>query len=146
MQSEPTNTSQNTLSTELTQVTYQAIHHGLDYSRERPSRPLRPGEGGRETSTSAKHAGATSPPVASDGNASESAVRRLNSTSPRTPSPVDRIIEHERAVSYSPKRRNEGPRFTVVKGGKKSSNGQVALAEFPNGLQFSLLQLVTIAH
>lgn len=139
MQSEPTDTSQNKLFTGLTQATHQPSHHGFDRPHELSSRPLGPGEGGRGTARSAESADATPPFVASNDEPSERSTRGLKSTSPRTPSPVDRIIEHENAVNYSPRRRNEGPGFTVVKGGKKLGNGQVALGDFPNGLLLHLL-------
>ncbi len=141
MQSEPTDTSQNTQSTEYPQITHQPSHHGLDHAHEHSPRPLDSGEGGKGTPRSAEPAEAASPYVTSNDETSERTNRRLKSTAPRTPSPVDRIIEHEKAVNYSPRRRNEGPSFTVVKGGKKLGNGQVALADFPNGL--SLYPMVT---
>lgn len=139
MQSEPTDISQNKLSTGLTQVTHQPSHHGFDRPHELSSRHLGPGEGGRGTSCSVEPADAAPPFVASDDETSERSTRGLKSTSPRTPSPVDRIIEHENAVNYSPRRRNDGPGFTVVKGGRKLGNGQVALGDFPNGLLLYLL-------
>ena len=141
MQSEPNNTSQNTLSTERTQVNEQPSHHGLDHPHERTSRPLHPGEGGRGIPSSTQPAEATLPPVANNCEKSERSTRRVNSTSSRTPSPVDRIIEHEKAVNYSPRRRTEGPGFTVIKGGRKLGNRQVALADFPNGMLSFLRRL-----
>ena len=133
MQSEPTNTPQNTLSVESSQINNQPSHHGLDSSHELSSRPLHPGAVGRRTSCFTEQADAASLPVASHGETFERPMRRLNSSSPRTPSPVDRIIEHENAREYSPKRRHEVPGFTVIKGGKRLGSGQVALSDFPNG-------------
>ena len=146
MQSEPTNTSQNIVSIESTQVNSQPSHHGLNSSHGHSLPPLHPGEGHRGTPGSAGSAGATSPPVASTGETSERPTRRLNSTSPRTPSPVDRIIEHENARDYSHKRKHGGPGFTVIKGSKKLGSGQVALADFPNGLLYYVPNTVTFAN
>lgn len=62
--------------------------------------------------------------------------RRLSATSSkssrRTGSPVDRIIEHEQTVVSSPKRKNDGPAFTII--GRKSPRGPyLILTDFPNG-------------
>ncbi|KAL8937987.1 MAG: hypothetical protein Q9211_003420 [Gyalolechia sp. 1 TL-2023] len=61
--------------------------------------------------------------------------RRLSSTSSRsskrTGSPVDRITEHEEAVVTSPKRKNEGPAFTIIRR-KASGSQRINLTDFPN--------------
>ncbi|KAL8638770.1 MAG: hypothetical protein Q9228_004105 [Teloschistes exilis] len=58
--------------------------------------------------------------------------RRVSSTSSkRTGSPVDRIIEHEEAALTAAKRRNDGPAFTVVQS-KGSQSQRLNLTDFPN--------------
>ncbi|KAL8933283.1 MAG: hypothetical protein Q9216_006438 [Gyalolechia sp. 2 TL-2023] len=61
--------------------------------------------------------------------------RRLSSTSSRsskrTGSPVDRIIEHEEAVTSPSKRNNDGPTFTVIRR-TTSGSQRVNLIDFPN--------------
>ncbi|KAL8853246.1 MAG: hypothetical protein Q9221_001857 [Calogaya cf. arnoldii] len=61
--------------------------------------------------------------------------RRVSSTSSkssrRTGSPVDRIIEHEQAVVTLPKRRIEGPAFTVTRP-KSPGHPRLNLTDFPN--------------
>ncbi|KAL8669448.1 MAG: hypothetical protein Q9168_005954 [Polycauliona sp. 1 TL-2023] len=61
--------------------------------------------------------------------------RRVSSTSSkssrRTGSPVDRIIEHEQAVITLPKRKHEGPAFTVTRP-KSPGNPRLSLTDFPN--------------
>ncbi|KAL8699348.1 MAG: hypothetical protein Q9224_001450, partial [Gallowayella concinna] len=62
--------------------------------------------------------------------------RRVSSTSSkssrRTGSPVDRIIEHEQAaVVPSPKRKNDGPAFTIVRP-KNRGYSRLNLTDFPN--------------
>lgn len=62
--------------------------------------------------------------------------RRVSSTSSkssrRTGSPVDRIIEHEQAVVTLPKRKNEGPAFSVTRP-KSPGHPRLNLTDFPNG-------------
>ncbi|KAL8749224.1 MAG: hypothetical protein Q9184_006894, partial [Pyrenodesmia sp. 2 TL-2023] len=74
------------------------------------------------------------PPESSEQHNNEP-ERRLSSTSSRsskrTGSPVDRIIEHEEAVLIPPKRRNEGPSFTLIRR-KGSGKQRVNLTDFPN--------------
>lgn len=88
----------------------------------------------------------------SDGNIGKQTVgrplRRLNSSSskPRTPSPVDKIIEHENASVYTNKKKSEGLAFTVVPSVKKRSTKENVDLDFPNG-QFqttSSAQLLTL--
>ncbi|KAL8817268.1 MAG: hypothetical protein Q9223_003873 [Gallowayella weberi] len=61
--------------------------------------------------------------------------RRVSSTSSkssrRTGSPVDRIIEHEQASVPSPKRKNDGPAFTIVRP-KSLGHSRLNLTDFPN--------------
>ncbi|MCJ1250612.1 hypothetical protein MMC30_007840 [Trapelia coarctata] len=59
--------------------------------------------------------------------------RRLSAENlPRDRSPVDRIIEHERALTPSPKSFPRGPGFRVVSRTKNPGPGTLNLADFPN--------------
>ena len=136
MQSEPTNTSHKTLSTTYPEDPQLPSHHGLNHPHKHTPYLSQSGEGADAASKSLELADAASPLAADNDGTHERATRRLNSIATRTPSPVDRIIEHEKATNYSPRRRNNGPEFTVIRGGQKRSNVLVALADFPNGLLF----------
>ncbi|KAI4235664.1 MAG: hypothetical protein LQ349_003005 [Xanthoria aureola] len=61
--------------------------------------------------------------------------RRVSSTSSkssrRTGSPVDRIIQHEQAVVTLPKRKGDGPAFTVTQP-KSPGHSRLNLTDFPN--------------
>ena len=61
-------------------------------------------------------------------------MRRL-SPPPRqkSKSPVDRIVEHEKDLSYIPKRRVESRTFTIVQRAKHLGSPRVAIDDFPNG-------------
>ena len=65
----------------------------------------------------------------------ESSGRRLSPVStPRNKSPVDRIIEHERSTTPSPRRtRGQGPEFRVIPRTSPPSAGSIKLEDFPNG-------------
>lgn len=69
--------------------------------------------------------------------------RRLSSTSSkssrRTGSPVDRIIQHEQAVVTLPKRKGEGPAFTVTRP-KSPGHPRLNLTDFPNGKPMCVIE------
>ncbi|KAL8685634.1 MAG: hypothetical protein Q9218_007638, partial [Villophora microphyllina] len=71
------------------------------------------------------------PDTAPSGDSYESQRRVSSTSSKRTGSPVDRIIEHEEAVATAAKRRYDGLTFQVVQG-KGSRSQQLNLTNFPN--------------
>ena len=76
--------------------------------------------------------------MSSDGGSDDAlggSLRRLSPPSrPQTRSPVDKIVEHEKALPKLPKRKKEGPSFTVVRGGREPASDRIAFVDFPNGL------------
>lgn len=134
MQPELNELSQNTSLTYSTPDTNHESQHGLYQPHQRP--PPQPGAGeGRLTPRRSASDTASSTPSGRDlDEVSERALRRLSpSSAPHSRSPVDRIIEYERASTNLPKGRNEGPAFTLVQRCKKSGYDRVALLDFPNG-------------
>lgn len=134
MQPEPTQVTQRSSSPHRSPDESTTSHHGL---QQRDHRALgsshcveHEGEHGRPAlrdKTAAVHT-AGSPP------STDNSIARLRSVSPPQPrSPGERIAEHERASTYSTKKRNEGPGFTVIHRGKKSGTGQCTITDFPNG-------------
>ena len=134
MQPEPNEILQKTSLTSSTQDYHQDSQYGFDQSTQRlPVQPLaeeRRPESGRSPSDSASS-------TSSGGDfdeALEYPLRRLSPPSrPHTRSPVDRVAEHEKASTKAPKRRTEGPAFTVIQRGKKPIYDRIAIADFPNG-------------
>ena len=135
MQPEPNEIPQKTSLTRSTQDNYQDSQHGFDQSTQRlPVPPL-----AEERRPKPKLFASDSASSASSGSefdeALEYPLRRLSPPSrPHTRSPVNRVAEYEKASTKSPKRRTEGPGFTVVAKGKKSTYDRVAITDFPNGL------------
>ncbi len=134
MQPELNEYSQEIPLTQNTQDSHQDSQYGFDAPDLQSSpRPCTEGAGRRFLRRSASNAGLLSSSGGSD-EGSERPLRRLSPPSrPHTRSPVDRIAEHERALPYMQKKKNQGPSFTVIQGGKKSGTCQFGIADFPNG-------------
>lgn len=134
MQSEPNESSQNKPLTQSTQDSNQDSQHGFDQPDLQPSpRPCPGGAGGGTPRWAASNAGSSSSAGGSDDGLERSLQRLSPPSRPRTGSPVDRIAEHEKRLPHLPRRKNQGPSFTVVQGGKKPGLNQTAIVEFPNG-------------
>ncbi|KAL8718203.1 MAG: hypothetical protein Q9225_004630 [Loekoesia sp. 1 TL-2023] len=150
MQPEPTEATQKT-SLDSTRITQHSSQHGfLDY-QDQPDSSHRHGNRAAEERPPTRGVGvprhAASEATQQDFDKPQ---RRLSSTSSRsskrTGSPVDRIIEHEEAVVTPPKRKNEGPAFTVIRR-KGFSNQRLNLTDFPNGkIPAKDVPLVTSPH
>ena len=67
-------------------------------------------------------------------DAVEASLRASSVPRRKTGSPVDKILEHERASPQAFKKRSSGPTFTVVARAKKPSNTGCSIADFPNGM------------
>ncbi|KAL8735088.1 MAG: hypothetical protein Q9181_002926 [Wetmoreana brouardii] len=132
MQSEPTEVTQKT-SPDSVQDSQLTTQHGYHEHKQPAASLLRSGA-----------RAADEPPPAGWIAPSQSALpeyleqdshgqqRRVSSTSSkRTGSPVDRIIEHEEAVISTSKQKNDGPSFTVVRR-KRPGSEQLNLTDFPN--------------
>lgn len=48
--------------------------------------------------------------------------------------PIDRISEHENALAYTPRKRNEGPRFLITPGNMAKPRGKITITDLPNGM------------
>jgi len=137
MQSRPIEVSKTT-SPIVQPQELQNRQHGVDLPDEPLPHPFSPGEGREPPQSSASKAsfdghGATQPQ-----EAVENPSRRLSAEKlPRNRSPVDRIVEYERALTSSPKNLSRGPGFKVVPRSKRSGTGTLNLADFPNGIPWT---------
>ena len=134
MQPEPNETPQKISLTSTTQDNHQASQHGFDQSTQRlPVQPLAEERRPEPRIFASDSASSTSSGSEFD-EALEYPLRRLSPPSrPHNTSPVNRVAEYEKASTKSPKRRTEGPAFTVVLKGKKSTYDRIAITNFPNG-------------
>ena len=126
--------SSDSLAASIPETTSQR-QHGLHDHHDHGSRL--PGQMPSSGSASAPPPGGRgSGPQRSSDNASEagSTRGRLNSdSSPRTPSPVDRIDEHENASNASRASKNPTLGFKAVHKSQNAKAGSVTIDEFPNG-------------
>ena len=112
-----------------TQNSHHDSQYGCNHSEQRLPSQLFAGEGTSDTKQLLRDNGRA------PNESLEHHLRRLSPpTHPQARSPVNRIAEHEKASIKLPKRRNEGPAFTVVQKGKRSASDHIALGDFPNGL------------
>ncbi len=129
MQPEPTDLSQKTSLNQNSPDNNLKSQHGLDRSDSHLPRQLRAGEGRSIPRRSASNSSsATSSSTGSD----QSLAGPLRGL--RKSSPVDRIAEHEKALRYSLRKKDQRPGFAVVQRGRNATTGQVVLADFPNGV------------
>ena len=134
MQSEPNETSQYISLPKSSQRNSQNIQHGSHESDEHLPYQL---DVGQERAKPQRTISSTSSSTASFTSYNDARERPLRRLSPpprqKSRSPVDRIIKHEKDVSYIPNKRAESRTFTVVQGGKNLGSAQVAIDDFPNG-------------
>lgn len=136
MQSEPTTATQKTF-LDSTRSTHHSSQYGLQQRHDQAGSSLRREE--RAADEELPEGGTNAPQDALadlTGHDFYKPQRRLSSTSSRsskrTGSPVDRIIEHEEAVTSPSKRKHESPAFTIIR--RKASDSQrVNLTDLPNG-------------
>ncbi|KAL9043494.1 MAG: hypothetical protein Q9214_003322 [Letrouitia sp. 1 TL-2023] len=133
MQSEPTGVTQKTSSLDLVPDQTDSTHHGHDGTVQPASR--RPCAGGAYGSSpqSSYDPAVFADASAVDGELEERTSRQISpGLSSRTGSPVDRIIEHELAFASSPRKRHQGPTFSIIPSQRVSSNQPARLIDFPN--------------
>lgn len=128
MQSDLNEVTQNTPLNQNIHDTHLHSHHGLDRSRHQPAHQLQAGEGRENNRRSGSITSSSSFSSRSSDDSLGGSSRGL-----RKRSPVDRIADHEKASSYLPKIRSQGPAFAVIQRGRNATIGQLALADFPNG-------------
>lgn len=135
MQPEPLQATQKSSSPDVTRNQPQPIQHGLNQQADSARSDLPRGESGGEKHRSIHHAATTAAaPAVHSSPIHEPPVSRLSSASPpHSRSPVDRIAEHEKATSYSPRKKQDGPSFTVVQRSRKFGSTQCFITDFPNG-------------
>ncbi|KAL1593288.1 hypothetical protein SLS60_010896 [Paraconiothyrium brasiliense] len=127
MQPEPSHASQNTLSSELFPEHPTTSQHGLqDRDRQLSLLPHYNGEPGEPASpgTAAEHASRES-----------SRDRDSDATTglkPASPSPKNRITDYENALVQTPRKRNQGPAFEVIKSIRKPDDKTCSIAKLPN--------------
>ena len=133
MQPEPTEVSTEASSTQVLPVQNTYIQHGFRDINEPGARPP-PGEERVEPRESVADADTAVLSTANLDKTVETPSSWMKTTSAqRTQSPVDRIAEHERALTTSPKKSNEGLRFKVVERNKNPRDENSSIAAFPNG-------------
>lgn len=137
MQSEPTEVTQKT-SQDSSQSAQSPSQYGIHEPHVPARSSLRNEDGAAEKRPPLREGEIPANALSQDGEDdteqdSYELQRRVSSTSSkRTGSPVDRIIEHEEAALTAAKRRNDGPAFTVVQS-KGSQSQRLNLTDFPNG-------------
>ena len=135
MQPEPNETSQTNSLPKSSQSTNQDSQYGFHEPDEHISRQRHAGQGRAKPQRSASNTSSSaSSTTRSSNDARERPLRRL-SPPPRqkSRSPVDRIVEHEKDLSYIANRRVESRTFTIVQRGKHLGSPRVAIDDFPNG-------------
>lgn len=137
MQSEPTEVTQKT-SQDSTQYTQSFSQHGYHDHDNPAALSLRDGSQAAGLPPSARRddirevVSSKDPKQDLEQDFYESQRRVSSTSSKRTGSPVDRIIKHEQAVVPTPKRKHDGPAFTII-GRKASGSQRLNLTDFPNG-------------
>ncbi|KAL6719375.1 hypothetical protein ACLMJK_003614 [Lecanora helva] len=101
--------------------------HGVDRTDSQPTHQLHAGAARQKARSSTSSASSTRSSSQSSTQSLEQSLRRL-----RKSSPVDRIAEHEKALTHLSKRRSPGPTFTVVQGDSSATIDRVLLTDFPN--------------
>lgn len=116
----------------------QTRQHGLNTENSRGSSFLRSGVSLGEPLRSTLTAGLAASTAATHGEIIDQHQRlnpRLSPPRHKKP-PSDRVSEHEKALSYTPRRRNEGPRFVVIPRKMAKSPDEINIIDFPNGVVY----------
>ena len=134
MQPESNETPQTLSLPKSSQESTEDTQHGFYESDEHLPRQLHAGQGRAKPRRSASSTSSSALSTGSFNDARERSVRRLSpSQRQKSRSPVDRIIEHEKNLSYLPNKRIESRTFTVIQRGNSPGSAQVAIENFPNG-------------
>ncbi len=135
MQSEPNESPQKYSLPKSSQENTQDSQYGFPESDEPLPSQLHAGQGRTKMRRSASNTSSSASSTGSRNDTRERPLRRLSPPSRhKSGSPVERIIEHEKDLTYLPNKRVERRTFTVVQRGKSLGSAQVAIADFPNGL------------
>ncbi len=118
-----------------TSDTHQKSNHGLQDSDQQPSRQLSTGEGRANLWRSASRTSSSDTSSEVSSGSRERPSRWLSASRTQGRSPVDRISDHEKALTRSAKKNRGGPAFTVVPRSSQPLSNQVNIADFPNGLR-----------
>ena len=128
MQSEPTEITQK-FPQDSFPATQQSIQHGFNQSHERATSHRRHEYGAIASPHTVREQRAS--PISLGEEADVPSRWLSSSSSSRTGSPVDRIIEHENATISKSKR--QSPVFTVIRRSRRAGGSCVNLTDFPNG-------------
>ena len=115
------------------QDTTQFHNHGEDDPAQSLSRQRSAGEGRAQHWSSAGYRTPSEASSSDSGDVADSSVDGLNIPPRKTGSPVDKILEHERASSHSIKKKRGGLAFTVVSRNTKPNPIGGSIVDFPNG-------------
>lgn len=143
MQPEPNETPQKISLSRSSQENTQDTQHGCHESDKHLSRQLHAGQGRANPPRSGSNTSSSASSAETSNDARERPLRRLSPhLRQKSRSPVDRIIEHEKDLSYLPNKKIESRTFTVIQRFKNLSSPQVAIEDFPNGSHtpFTLLR------
>ena len=128
MQPEPAQVFQNTLPRPAPELSVATSQHGLQDRNHELSLLPHHVEGQREQVSAVDTQQDASWGFSRDRDAG--AAARL---SPTSPSPKNRITEYENALVQTPKKRNQGPVFEVIKSARKPDDKTCSIAKLPNG-------------
>ena len=137
MQSRPSEITQNNISETRSQETQSTHKHGFSrHDGQSDLSPLVQGDGAVPSSSwETGSAAASEQDVEVQAQSADPALAGTSTPPARTRSPVDRIIEHERATTPSPKGNGRKLSFRVVPKPKNSTVRSRALIDFPNGIR-----------
>lgn len=131
MQQEPNETFQEDPVKSRASEATPVAHYGRDSSHQPPTSRSRPIEVSPETQPFTPSVACSEASSEASGEATESKLRRLNQSRQQTC--VDRVSEHERALTGTGKKRRDGPAFTVIQKTKTPGTHGLLIADFPNG-------------
>ena len=134
MQTESNSIPQKTSLLKNSHNNTQDSQHGFYEPDEHFPRQLHAAQGRAQPRRSASSTSSSASSTRSSNGARERPLRRLSPSSRQeSGSPVDRIIQHEKDLTYLPNKRTETRPFTVIQRVKNLGSARLAIEDFPNG-------------
>lgn len=110
-------------------------NHGINHADQQSARQLLFDEGSSRSRRPASPNASSETSSEGTSEGSESSLGRLSAFRPLSRSPVDRISEHEKALTNITTKKKRGRvAFTVVQRSRKPDSPETAIVDFPNGL------------